>query len=82
MQEIEARIVEILYEKYGWTREEIFEKDDFEALGMDSLSLYSLVEEVEEEFAIEIDTDDITEINTPSGLISYVTKKSGEKNNG
>ena len=43
MQEIEARIVEILYEKYGWTREEIFEKDDFEALGMDSLSLYSLV---------------------------------------
>lgn len=68
-------MIGFLSDKYGWTAEEIEAAEDFEQLGLDSLSLYSLVDECEEKFGIHIDTDDITEINTPEKLIRYVAGK-------
>lgn len=73
--EIKKEFNDILSDKYGWSTEEIIEVDDFEELGLDSLSLYSLVSEAEDYYNIKIDTDDITEINTPSKFIEYIDKK-------
>ena len=39
-------------ERYGITKEEAIEKDDFEQLGLDSLSLYSLVDDAEQKFNV------------------------------
>ena len=69
------KLIQFFSERYGWTKEEIESAESFEALGLDSLSLYSLVTDCEEKFNIKIDTDDITEIDTPEKFIGYVEKK-------
>jgi len=68
-------IMKLMSDKYGWTTEEIENATDFEELGLDSLSLYSLVTDCEKEFDIKVDTDDITQINTPEKFISYLEGK-------
>ena len=65
-------------ERYGITKEEAIEKDDFEQLGLDSLSLYSLVDDAEQKFNVEIDTDDITEINSITKIFNYINNKRNE----
>ena len=60
------------------TMEEAIEKDDFEQLGLDSLSLYSLVDDAEQKFNVEIDTDDITEINSITKIFNYINNKRNE----
>ncbi len=72
---IREKIVEYLSERYGWTREEIKDAESFEALGLDSLSLYSLVADCEEKFGIKVETNDITEIDTPEKFINYLSRK-------
>ncbi|MFQ8988757.1 MAG: acyl carrier protein, partial [Intestinibacter sp.] len=64
--------------RYGITKEEAIEKDDFEQLGLDSLSLYSLVDDAEQKFNVEIDTDDITEINSITKIFNYINNKRNE----
>lgn len=75
LNKIKEEFNNMLSEKYGWSTQQILEANDFEELGLDSLSLYSLVSEVEEKYNINIDTDDITDINTPSKFIGYIDKK-------
>ena len=72
---IREKLTEFLSERYGWTGEEIKEAESFEALGLDSLSLYSLVTECEEKFGVKVDTDDMTEIDTPEKFINYIAGK-------
>ena len=65
--------VSLISERYGVDKQELILIDSFEALGFDSLTLYSIVDEVEKKFSVKIDTDDITEINTLSGMYKYVS---------
>ena len=41
-------IIKMLRDKYGWSEEEIINTDDFQELGLDSLSVYSLITDIEE----------------------------------
>ncbi len=69
------QLIQFFSERYGWTADEIETAASFEELGLDSLSLYSLVTDCEETFNVKIDTDDITEIDTPEKFIGYVMRK-------
>lgn len=68
-------LVSFLSKKYGVDNNEIIEKDSFAKIGLDSLSLFSLVEEFEQTFNIDIDTEDITEIDTVSKMYKYISSK-------
>jgi acyl carrier protein len=59
----------------GIDSDHVQDQDSFEELGVDSLSLYSLVDDVEKTFHITIDTDDITEINSIGKMYSYIQRK-------
>ena len=65
-------LTDFICDRYGVDSAELTAKDDFESLGFDSLTIYSIVDEVEKRFKVSIDTDDITQINSLSGLYSYV----------
>lgn len=68
------QIIDFLSEKYGWEKEKVLSTKNFQDLGLDSLSLYSIISDIEEMLDIKIDTNDITEINSPIKLINYVEK--------
>jgi len=74
MINVEEEIINMLMNKYGWSEENIMKAENFDELGLDSLSIYSLVTECEEKFNVKIDTDDITEINSPMKFIRYIKK--------
>jgi len=44
-------------------------------LGIDSLTLYSLIEDVEKEFNIKLDIEDIISINSVGKIYEYISKK-------
>lgn len=50
-------------------------KEDY---GFDSLDLFAVINQVENEFSIELETDEIIELNTFSKLIDYIESKSRE----
>lgn len=50
-------------------------KDD---LGADSLDLFELVMSLEEEYDVEIPSDDLTELNTVEDVINYLKNKGVE----
>lgn len=72
---IKETMIEMLSERYGWSKEQIESAESFDELGLDSLSLYSLVTDCEEKFAVKIDTDDMTQIDSPEKFIKYLTEK-------
>ncbi|HHV10064.1 MAG TPA: acyl carrier protein [Clostridiales bacterium] len=51
-------------------------KDDLNA---DSLDLFQIIMSLEEEFGIEIPTEDTENINTIGDIENYLTKRSGEE---
>lgn len=71
----QERIIQLLIQKYGWTREEIINPGNYQRLGLDSLTIFSLVMELEEIFHVTLDIDDITEINSPMELIEYAKER-------
>lgn len=73
--EIKNEMVRYLSESYGWTEEEILGAQRFDDLGLDSLSLYSLVEECESKFNIELEINDITDIDSPERFIKYISER-------
>lgn len=70
---MEKELIAFMAERYGWKEEEIKEAESFEALGLDSLSLYALVTDCEDKFHVTIETDDMTQIDAPEKFIEYVT---------
>ena len=56
--------------------EETSFKDD---LGADSLDLFELVMAIEEEFGVEIPTDDLEEIATVGDVIKYLKEHGAEE---
>lgn len=66
-------------EKYGLSVDEIKETNSFVELGLDSLSLFSLLEEVETMFEVKVEADDISEIDTAEKMYKYLIKGAQKK---
>ncbi len=58
--------------RYGVSVEEAKTGCTFMELGIDSLSIYSMVSELEEKYNIRIDTDDITNLDSLPRLYKYI----------
>ena len=67
------KIKELAAENLGVDAADITEESSFkEDLGADSLDLFELVMALEEEFGIEIPTDDLEQITTVGDVIDYI----------
>lgn len=71
-----AKIKSIISEQLSVEEGQINESASFkEDLGADSLDLFELVMALEEEFDIEIPTDDLNSILTVADVINYLKEK-------
>ena len=64
-----------LSDRFGVDTKELEETDNFGELGVDSLSLFNMITDIEEEFKISIDIDDMTEVDSVSKMYKYITEK-------
>lgn len=70
------KITEIIEEKLGLDGVEITAETRFkEDLNADSLDLFDMVMEFEEEFGIEIPSEDLENITSVGALIDYIEEK-------
>ncbi len=73
------RVKEIITEQLNLEGVEITEKSSFkDDLGADSLDLFELVMAFEEEYSIEIPTEDLEKIATVGDIIEYMKSKGVE----
>ncbi|MDD3184734.1 MAG: acyl carrier protein [Anaerostipes sp.] len=73
------KMKEIIAEQLSVTQEEVQLETSFkEDLGADSLDLFELVMALEEEYDVEIPSDDLTELNTVEDVINYLKNKGVE----
>ena len=71
--DMESRVVDIIVEQLGATKEEIVPEASFiDDLGADSLDIVELVMAMEETFDIEIPDDDAEKIQTIGDAVSYL----------
>ena len=75
LEKIKEIVAESLNADVDTLTEETSFKDD---LGADSLDLFELVLALEEEFDIEIPTEDLEQIATVQDIIGYLNNKLGE----
>lgn len=67
--------LKFLSDRFGVDTKELEETDNFGELGVDSLSLFNMITDIEEEFKISIDIDDMTEVDSVSKMYKYITEK-------
>ena len=73
------KMKEIIAEQLSVDESEIaFETSFKDDLGADSLDLFELVMALEEEYDVEIPSDDLTELNTVEDVINYLKNKGVE----
>ena len=72
--EYKDKLVELLSDKYGWTEEKIMSAEDFQELGMDSLSVHPLITDIEDMTGFKFETNDITEVSSPMKILEYMDK--------
>lgn len=73
------RVKEIIEEQLNLDGVEITETSNFkDDLGVDSLDLFELVMAFEEEYKIEIPTEDLENIKTVGDIIEYMKNKGVE----
>jgi acyl carrier protein len=66
-------IKELMVDQLGLDANEITETTDFKKdLGIDSLDLFELVSQVEDNYGIEIPAEDLESIATVKDLIDYI----------
>ena len=65
--------LEFLSERYGGSVDKIKQINSFRELGLDSLSLFSLIQDIEEKYNIELPVDDLTEIDTVEKMYEYIS---------
>ena len=69
------RIKEIVSENLGVDSAQITEGSSFkDDLGADSLDLFEMVMELEDEYEIEIPTEDLEQIATVGDVINYINE--------
>ncbi len=70
------KIREMLADQLSVDADEITEKTNFkDDLGADSLDLFELVMALEDEYSIEIPTEDLQQIQTVGDVIKYLQDK-------
>ena len=70
------KIAEIVAEQLNAEKEEITMETNFkEALSADSLDLFELVTALEDEYGVEIDSEDLEQITTMKAVMDYLKKK-------
>ena len=67
--------LKFLSDRFGVDQKELEETDNFGELGVDSLSLFNMITDIEDEFKISIDIDDMTEVDSVSKMYKYITEK-------
>ena len=73
---IEDKVINIICEQMGTTRDKISENTSFiNDLGADSLDTVELVMNFEDEFEISIPDDDAEKIQTVGNAIGYIKEK-------
>ena len=78
MNEIEAKIIEIIGEQLAKDESEITMKSNFmEDLAADSLDTVELVMALEEEFGIEIPDDAAEQITTGQSAVDFIKEAQG-----
>ena len=74
------KIIALTAEHLGIDADSISETSSFkEDLGVDSLDLFELVMELEEEFGIEIPSEDLENLATVADVIDYLKNKGVEE---
>ena len=67
------KMSEMIAEQLNCPAEEIKMESSFkEDLGADSLDLYEMVMALEDEYGIEIDTDELTDLSTVGDFMEYL----------
>lgn len=70
------KIKELTAENLGVSTDEITEETSFkDDLGADSLDLFELVMALEEEYDVEIPTEELEKISTVGDVIEYIQSK-------
>ncbi|HJC50149.1 MAG TPA: acyl carrier protein [Candidatus Anaerostipes avistercoris] len=73
------KMKEIIAEQLGVSEDEVTLEASFkDDLDADSLDLFELVMALEEEYDVEIPSDDLTEMNTVGDVINYLKDKGVE----
>ena len=73
MSEVQAKVVEIIFDMLGVKAEEVVPEASFTAhLGADSLDSVELIMEFEKAFDIQIPDEDAEKITTVGAAIEYV----------
>ena len=73
------RVIEIIKDQLNLEGTEITEESSFkDDLGADSLDLFELVMAFEEEYGIEIPTEELEEINTVGDIVEFMKSKGVE----
>lgn len=66
--------VKFIADRYGMTPEQVKETKSFGELGLDSLSLFTLVSDIEEEFKLSINVEDLTQVDTIEKMYDFISK--------
>ena len=73
------KMIEIIADQLGVSEDEVTLEASFkEDLDADSLDLFELVMALEEEYDVEIPSDDLAELNTVGDVINYLKDKGVE----
>ena len=67
--------LKFLSDRFGVDTKELEETDNVGEQGVDSLSHFNMITDIEEEFKISIDIDDMTEVDSVSKMYKYITEK-------
>jgi len=67
-------------DRYGMTPEQVKETKSFGELGLDSLSLFTLVSDIEEEFKLSINVEDLTQVDTIEKMYDFISKSQQDNN--
>ena len=67
------KVQEIIVEELGKDAEEVKEETTIEELDADSLDVFQVISEIEDEFDIQIETEE--GLNTVGDLVAYVEEK-------
>lgn len=67
------KVQEIIVEELGKDAEEVKVETTFDELDADSLDVFQVISEIEDEFDIQIETEE--SLNTVGDLVAYVEEK-------